>query len=121
MLKLGRYPPQKIQSSHLKSFFNALAPNRLKKNFTSVYFKMAWLHVIYYVILCTSSNLLQRNIAKVCHINKKLMPEKTISGNLTISQSQLPLLLHLRVKIIFNEWQLLDTLKLLSSWFESVT
>ena len=120
MLKLGRYPPQKIQSSHLKIFFNALAPNRLKKNFTSVYFKMAWLHVIYYVILCTSSNLLQRNIAKVCHINKKLMPEKTFWLK-TFFQSQLPLLLHLRVKIILNEWQLLDTLKLLSSWFESVT
>ena len=92
----------------------------LKKNFTSVYFKMAWLHVIYYVILFTSSNLLQRNIAKVCHINKKLMPEKTFWLK-TFFQSQLPLLLHLRVKIILNEWQLLDTLKLLSSWFESVT
>ena len=81
---------------------------------------MAWLHVIYYVILCTSSNLLQRNIAKVCHINKTLMPEKTF-GLKTFFQSQLPLLLHLRVKIMLNEWQLLDTLKLLSSWFESVT
>ena len=120
MLKPGRYPPPKIQSSYLKSFFNALAPNRLKKNFTSVYFKMAGLHVIYYVILCTSSNLLQRNIAKVCHINKTLMPEKTFWLK-TFFQSQLPLLLHLRVKVMLNEWQLLDTLKLLSSWFESVT
>ena len=120
MLKFGRYPPQKIQSSHLQSFFNAFAPNRLKKNFTPVYFKMAWVHVIYYVILCTSSNLLQRNIAKVCHFNKKLMPEKTFWLK-TFFQSQLPLLLHLRVKIILNEWQLPDTLKLLSSWFESVT
>ena len=120
MLKLGRYPPQKKSSRATLRVFLTLWHQTGKKNFTSVYSKMAWLHVIYYVILRTSSNLLQRNIAKVCHINKKLMPEKTLWLK-TFFQSQLPLLLHLRVKIILNEWQLLDTLKLLSSWFESVT